>query len=161
MSLRRIIAHGLVAAYLLVTLSAFLFTMARIRVPGIPRQVLLWSYGMMAPYQRDGQWAYALRAEGEHPDGRRERIELGGYFPFGRGETLLRQHLMSFKLLGEDVRSMKFVELAWRILDAERAAGRGYAVVRLSGEKWDRSPAGYEALRAEPFVDVTPITEAR
>lgn len=161
MQAKRIIQHGVIAAYGFVTLCAFAYTMTRADV-WLPRQVLVFFSSMMSPYQGDGPWHYALVAEGLLPDGQWETIDLDPYYPYGRAERLARSNLATYhKLLGDELRTQKFTELALRLLVHERQKGKPYEVVRLIQQRWDRSPGGHEFLRAEPMLASRILAEVR
>lgn len=154
--------HSIIALYLFVTGAAFLYTMTRIWTPIIPRQILLFSYGMMAPYQRDSEWNYDVVAEGQLADGSWEQIDLKAYYPYEPGEGVIRRQLTTYqKLLSKELRQRRFTDLAIMLLDRERAKGKPYVGVRLWSHKWGRSPAGYEYLRRPPMLMTDLLADVR
>lgn len=151
MQLRRILQIVALLVFLTVTIAGFVFTMTRVYVPLIPRRLIHFSYGMMAPYQGDVPWNADLGAEGQRADGSWVDVDLDPYYPFEFGEKNVRMHMRSFKAFGDEVRREKFSELAEQLLAHERERGRPYQALRLSWYLWPRSPAGFTFLRHEPF----------
>ena len=158
-SLRRLLAHGFVLCYLALTASAFFFTMTKIPVPLIPERLLRFSYGMMAPYQGYSTVIGDLLAEGERSDGTWETIDLDPYYPMILGNQLMFRQLRSFERDGEAVHKEKYTELARLLRDREEWRGRAYEAVRLTRIEWPTSPAGFAALRREPFLTKYFITQ--
>jgi hypothetical protein len=156
-----ILRHVLLGAYLYVTLAAFLFafTINTVRLPGIPYRVLLWAYGMMAPYQGDDEWNGALRVEARGPDSAWQTIDIARYMPYGFGERNAREFFRVFEVGGEDAQKEKVTEFARQLLEREQARGMPYRAIRISFEKWPRSPGGFEQLRLEPFIQRTFLTQ--
>ncbi|MBI3331858.1 hypothetical protein HYZ99_02755 [Candidatus Peregrinibacteria bacterium] len=157
MKFSRVIQQSTVVIYLAITVSAFLYTMVRV-TPPIPRLLLFWSYGMMAPYQGDTWFNDDLRAEGQLPDGSFELISLDPYIPTGFGERNVRKHLKTFQP-DHDTYRRKFTAFARALLERERARGKLYDAVRLTWLSWPRSPEGYDALKHPPFLTEEFITQ--
>ncbi|TSC78805.1 MAG: hypothetical protein G01um101425_964 [Candidatus Peregrinibacteria bacterium Gr01-1014_25] len=147
---RRIGLRAIVLAYLAVTLLGLRAAMTH-RVPQLPflHAAVFFSYAMAAPYQGDTWWNGALAAEGRHPDGTWEAIELTPYFPMGNGEANARMFLRSLKPAGR--RFAAAVDIGLQLQAREAEQGRTYDRVRVLWEEWPRSPEGFAALRREPY----------
>lgn len=138
MNLPRISRHIVIIGFLVVTCAAFLLTVFRIWLP-LPRTLLLFSYGMMAPYQGYERMNADLRAEGQDQEGVWQPIDLSPYFPVIRGEEHIRKYYMIF--------GYKHPAFAKKLLMVERQKGNDITAVRLYWDQWQPSPLGYEALR--------------
>ena len=149
MSYMRILRQVVIAVYLLTTLLAFVYTMNRTYIPIIPKSILRWSYGAMAPFQNYSVNNSQLIAHGQLPDGTWENINLRSYYPHSRGESVTRQRLNSFM----DNHEGKFTELAGQILNLENNKGSPYQAVRLTWEQWPKSHNGFEALHTDELTE--------
>ena len=157
---QKTLRQAIVIGYLGITLTALLYTLFRIQLPLVPSFLMHFSYGMMAPYQGDNERNDDLYAEGELPDGHRARIDLAPYFPYGFGERNVRMYLRSFSP-DSARRHQGYVSLAEQLLVSERKLGTPYVSLKLYGETWPRSPAGFEALRVPAFVSRQFLAEAQ
>ncbi|NOS67414.1 MAG: hypothetical protein HOO67_03570 [Candidatus Peribacteraceae bacterium] len=154
--LRRILQNTVVFVYLTVTAAAMVYTMSRISL--LPRLMIRWSYGMMAPYQGDTAWNGDFLYEGQLPDGTWERIDIDAYMPFGFGERNARKFL---RVYDDETRRTKYPQFASLLLERERAKGRDYQAVRVYFDMWDRSPAGFEFLHTPLFTKRKLLTEVQ
>ncbi|MBI1813004.1 hypothetical protein HY285_02045 [Candidatus Peregrinibacteria bacterium] len=157
MSPIRFLQNAIVVAFLAITGSAFLFTMTRVALP-VPRPLLLFSYGMMAPYQGDDEWNNALIAEGRLPDGTWQSIDLDRSFPVGRGERTIRERLQGVRFFAKEKVQQAYSAFAVQLLTHERERGATYTAVRLWNDDWPRSPGGYEQLHLPAFTTRTFLT---
>ncbi len=156
---RRPIAHAVILAYLILTFSALCLTLIRLWMPLIPRPVLLYSYGMMAPYQGDDWWNVDIEAEGQLPSGAWQRIDLAPYFPEEPGVADVVKQLRTFAALGMEPLKAKYHDLALQLLAHEREHGHAYAAIRLFFVRWPRSPGGREFLRQPIFTQREFVTQ--
>ena len=151
-NLRLILRQGLIFVYLLLTLSAFCYTLSRwpifLRLP-----LTSIAYSMMAPYQSYTVRNIDLLAEGQLPDGTWHKIDLTPYFPFDSGETMDRKYLFTFRWRGSDAHLAAYHSLASQVLAHEQENGKPYKALRLSWQSWPASPAGYDALRLSAFTE--------
>lgn len=159
MTLQRTLQMSVVVFYLAVTCAAFIYVMTRIRVL-FPEPVVIFAYGMMAPYQADSEWNTDFIAEGLqgtawHP------IDLAPYYPFGFGETNVRKHLITFHWRGAESDQRARASQALQILALERRRGHSYTAVRIIQQQWPRSPEGFDALRKKPYMTSEVLTEVR
>lgn len=156
MDCKRPLQHLVIVVYIASTLAGMSYALFRYTVPGVPRFFKQWSYGMMAPYQ-----TYRVINEELVAEGRRgktwERIDLGQYLPYVRGERAMRSYLVSFRAQGKDVWPEKYREYAGKVQMLERLRGREWEEVRLHLEEWPMSPGGYEYLRHDPFIKYTEV----
>lgn len=149
---RRIIGHTLVAAYLLITLSAFVFTLSRIEPP-FGRAAMITSFAMMAPFQGYSTEVIELSAEGRRADGTRVDIDLSPYYPTTYGERLTRGYLNMFRVFYDDNEGLiAYERISQLIREREYAKGNDFALVRTYWTVWPMSPDGLFALRKPPFV---------
>jgi hypothetical protein len=153
----RVLQHGILWVYLLVTSGAFVLTMSKYEPP-FPRTLVHWSYGMMAPYQGDTSWNADFVYEGQLPDGTWEKINLDHYLPYEFGERNVRKFLRIYRGLGPAGHRRKFREYATLLRDHEKAAGRVYGSIRVYFDTWPRSPAGYSFLYLPAFTTRELIT---
>ncbi|TSD00329.1 MAG: hypothetical protein Greene101449_199 [Candidatus Peregrinibacteria bacterium Greene1014_49] len=158
--LRRFLTHGLILGYLAITASALLFTFTKVVFP-FPSIFIRWSYGMIAPYQRDVPWNFDVSYEGQLPDGEWQPINIHPYMPYQFAEQKVREFLLPYLHQGELTRRQKFTELALQILDHERARGIPYTAVRVFYEQWDRSPGGHEFLHLPAFTHRALLTQVQ
>lgn len=142
----RILRQILILGFLIVTFSAFLLTMFRF-YPPIPRSILLFSYGMMAPYQGYERYNADLRAEGQDSSGAWHAINLDPYFPVIRGEEHIRKYYMIFTDKDPVAITTASTTVATKLLQLEKEKGKDVRAVRLYWDQWLPSPLGYEALR--------------
>ncbi len=150
--MKRLCLHAAVLGYLVITAAGFLHTMTGLKVPFLPWKLVEFSYGMMAPYQGYVTYEQGLLAEGLGANGW-EIIDHRAYFPYLRGERVLREWMMAYRKQENDVLlGEKYRELARQIQKAEARAGRTYERLRLSWERWPISPVGHEDLHHDPFV---------
>ncbi|TSC57890.1 MAG: hypothetical protein Greene041619_895 [Candidatus Peregrinibacteria bacterium Greene0416_19] len=153
MGSRHIAGNIIIACYGVITLTAFIYTLTRIRLlPASVWPLVDHSYSMMAPYQGDDEWNADLLAEGLRSDGRWESINLGPYFPQGRGEANVRAFLKGFWRREKGRWFARYSELARQLLLHERGRGRSIVSVRLTLERWPRAPESFGHLRAGPLV---------
>ncbi len=138
-----------------------MLTMTKTWPPFLPRALVHWSYGMMAPYQGDTSWNADFRYEGLLNNGKWETIDLARYMPYGFGERNVRKFLRIYQTLDTDGQRSKFNLFAQQVLALERKRGIPYQAVRVTYEQWPRSPAGYEYLHLPAFTTYLPITEVR
>ena len=150
----------ILSAYLVITLSGFLYTLFRIHTPLVPWIFTRWSYMLMAPYQGYATYNEDIIAEGQRADGTWEVIDLSQYFPYILGETNVRLHMRSFRYLDDpDLFREKFTLTAKRLLMLEQR-GKPYTALRLSYIRWPiPMRGGYAFNRHEPFLEKEVITE--
>jgi hypothetical protein len=145
----RIIQRLILAAYLTVTLSAFLYTMTR--WSPLPWSVIALSYGMMAPYQGVPPENARLVAEQRRAGGDWEDLDLGPYYPMQHGETIIRQHIPFLRWrtatgAPQDMENLRlaYEQLAWQILAREQQRDPSLVAVRLWWDRWPLSERGFE-----------------
>ena len=131
MNVKKLLQELVVAVYIAMTLAGFSYTLFRYWLPGVPRQLAIFDYGMMAPFQGYRTFNDELVAEGRTAAGDWEIINLKPYYPFNRGETSFRMHLVSFRYTDPEVPSDKYRQLARRIQQLEAEDGRQWQSVRL------------------------------
>jgi hypothetical protein len=154
--LRQIGQQLLILSFLWFSAGGFAYTMTHRWPRFIPWQLTAISYGMMGPWQSYTVENARLIAYGETTLGTWEPIDLEAYYPFLRGEAGIRMMLRPFLAK----RGEKYQELAQQLRALEAKRGRPYGRVRLYWEKWPKSPLGFEALRQEPYVTRTFVTQA-
>lgn len=111
----------------------------------------------MAPYQQYRTFNEQLTARGKVGD-IWKAIDLAPYFPYVRGERAMRSYLVTFRKRGDTVWPRKYKEYAELIRLMEGRDGRQWEEVSLHIEHWPMSPAGYEYLRHDPFIEYKTIT---
>ena len=158
MDLKRPLQHLVIVVFIASTLSGFSYALFRYKLPGVPRFFRQWSYGMMAPYQTYRTINEELVAEGRRGE-LWERIDLGQYLPYVRGERAMRSYLVTFRARGKEVWPGKYEEYAKLLSAMEERRGRSWEEIRLTLEEWPMSPGGYEYLRHDPFIRYTPIVD--
>lgn len=156
--MKKLVRHAVVCMYLLMTGWAFLYTLARIDPP-IGRNLMIFSYAMMAPFQGYVTGMAELAAEGVHPDGTREEIDLGPYYPTTYGERLTRGYMNTYRVFhGTHELLMAYQRIAQLLADRERANGKDYALAVPFWYGWPMSPDGLFALRKPPFLERVPVS---
>lgn len=154
--LRRLLAHGFLAIYVILTFFAFCFTMFRWKPLGFT--VIFPTYGMMAPYQGYAREHRELIAQGKKNDGSIERINILSYYPGRRGEGVVRQQMRALEWFrGTGALLASYKHLATQIQEHERAQGRDYISVSLAWEVWPPSLEDYEKFRHPPFTRIFPV----
>lgn len=148
--------QAIVIGFLVTSLSGFLYTVLRVKLP-IPWAMTYLSYSAMAPYQGRGEENKALAAEATLENGATEEIDLAPYFPFSRGRQDVRMlHVGWLRVVEQDpttppgTYTRKFKGVARRLLEHERERGRPVAAVRLYWDEWPFSPDGHDALYDSP-----------
>ena len=108
-----------------------------------------FSYGMIAPYQRD-TWINAdLAVIGWDAEGRSTLVPVRQYFVGAFGERNSRMRLEQFSGLSPTDFAKTYVPMLSQIQEHERDQGRSYVQLDLYFEKWRRSLDGYEASRMQ------------
>lgn len=154
--IRRFLAHGFLAIYVILTFFAFCFTMFRWKPLGFT--IIFPSYGMMAPYQGYAREHRELIAQGRKNDGSIERINMLSYYPGRRGEGVVRQQMRALEWFrGTGALLASYKHLATQIQEHERAQGRDYISVSLAWEVWPPSLEDYEKFRHPPFTRIFPV----
>ena len=152
--------QAILIGYIIVTISAFLYTLFRIQLPLVPWIFTRWSYMLMAPYQGYATYNEDIIAEGQLPDGTWETIDLSPYFPYTLGETNVRLRMRSFRYLDNpDLFREKFTLTAQKLLALEQREKK-ITAIHLSYLRWPTPIlGGYAFNRHEPFVEKEVITE--
>lgn len=146
-----------IGLYLFFTANAFAYTIAQRSL--LPRRVVRYFYGMMAPYQGYSTHNFELVAEGKAEDGSWKVINLLPYFPGSTGERTFREFLLSRRAQNEAATQQGYANLAEQVRLKEAEYGRIYSEVRLSFDTWPMAPDGYETLRLVTFTHrVDPLT---
>jgi hypothetical protein len=154
--LKRLLQHLAILTFLWFSAGGFFYTMTHRWPPFIPWRLAMMSYGMMGPWQGYTLNNSRIVARGLTKEGQWESIDLEAYFPFLRGETGIRMLLRPFR----NQKRGKYRGLAQRLLELEANKGRTYSSVRLSWEKWPKSPLGFHARRTKPWLTETFLTQA-
>lgn len=153
---RYLLRQAVVLGFLTTTLSGFLYTVLRVRLPFVPAPLTYLSYSSMAPYQGTDSRNRALAAEGVRADGGTEEIDLARYYPTSRGRQDVRMLQVGWRRMALDESApgdylrRKYGALARRLLERERARGVNYTVVRLYWDEWPYSSGGHDALYESP-----------
>lgn len=146
-----------IGLYLFFTANAFAYTIAQRSL--LPRRVVRYFYGMMAPYQGYSIYNFELFAEGKTESGSWETIDLLPYFPGSTGERTFREFLLSRRAQNEEATRRGYEHLARELRRKETEHGRIYSEVRLAFDTWPMAPDGYERLRLPAFTKhVDPLT---
>ena len=153
MNLKNSLQQLVVIIFIASTISGMSYTLFRYKFPGVPRSLRQWSYGMMAPYQTYRTHNEQLTAQGKRPDGTGEIINMDAYLPFLRGERAMRSYLLTFRAQGDIILNQKYTEFAGHIKRLESDRGREWESIKLTIQIWPMSPAGYEYLRHDPFIE--------
>ncbi len=154
------LTHGCVLVYLAITAAAYIYTISGYKVPLLPWPLVRFSYGMMAPFQGYVTFEQGLLAEGSNDNQHWEKINHQKYFPYLRGERVLREWLLPFR--EPDKKALlkkKYGDLAAQIQAAEAREGRNYLRIRLHWERWPVSPLGHEVLHKDPYITREFLTE--
>lgn len=152
MDIKRSLQHLVIAIYIAATISGLAYALFRITIPGMPRPLKQWSYGMIAPYQTYRTFNEELVADGKVGD-TWTRINLNQYLPFILGERSMRSYLVTFAVQNEEIRLKKYQLYADHVQRMEKSNGREWEEIRLMLENWPMSPGGHEYLRHEPFIE--------
>ena len=148
MNTKRVLQHSVIVLYCVVTFSAFVYTFTRIELPIVPRPLMRFSYGMMAPFQGYLTENWELVAHGKKSDDQWERIDLHTYIPFARGEFNMRGALLRFMIQGEEIHRQQYINFATQLLEREQ----NYKAIKLAIERWPVSTVSYEELRIPAFT---------
>lgn len=153
MHLRNSLQQLVVIMFIAMTVSGMSYTLFRYKLPGVPRSLRQFSYGMMAPYQTYRTHNEELTALGLTPDGTWEIINMDEYLPFVQGERAMRSYLLTFRAQGDEILYKKYTEFAQIIQRLESERGRKWEDIKLTIQVWPMSPAGFEYLRHDPFIE--------
>jgi len=159
---QRITGNVFLALYLIVTLSAFIATVFRIILPIVPRPVLMFSYGMMAPYQDPGTQHEELLAEGQMSNGEWQRIDLAPYYPVLFGERNLREYRAVFGR-DDDPQTRAWLRSSFSdtLQRLEEGNGRTYQSIRLSWLLWPAVPGDFHVKNTEGETIKTLLSEKK
>lgn len=154
--MKRVLKHIGLMAYVWVTIAAFIYTMVRVRVPLIPRTVLIFSYGMMAPYQGYEEVNEDMYAEGLLQTGEWEPIDLDRFYPFVLGERVFRREIGRSTYPTNDAEQvLRDRTFATHLQAVLTSLGQPYSAVRIFHDMWPVSPQSFTALRTSPFLSRT------
>lgn len=163
MRLKRIVKNGTIVLYGLIMTSGMLFSLtpfARRGLPFVPRALTVFAYGTIAPYQGYASESFDWGVSGLSENGTWEAIDTSAYEPFIRGEGIYRHFRMLFRFEGTDAElKAHFERLADQIRKLEAARGKTYGPIRFEWWEWPISPEGYDALKREPFLKKTFVTD--
>lgn len=160
-TMRRLLLNGILVAYAVVIASGFAYAMARYEMPLVPRRIMLFAYGSLAPYQSITVTGKEWRVEGLDENGEWEEIDTSSYEPFLQGERLARQHTMLFRIpRSKEHAEAHFGRIADELRKLEAERGRNYGSIRLYWLEWPASPAGYRHLKQEPFIEEFFVAES-
>jgi hypothetical protein len=144
LSLRRALFDSLLVTYLLLTAWAFFVTMTHIFPTGPLRPFVIFSYGMMAPYQGASDINTELVLVTMTEEGITERHSIDRYFPGLHGERNSRQLLEQFADRSLESLQPHYIIFLEQFLELARNDGRNYKSVRLYSESWKHDERGYE-----------------
>ncbi len=152
----RIIGHTFLIAYLYITLCAFLFTVIRHDVFRIfPRQPIMYSYGMTAPYQSAVGSNGALYAECLLHD-QWQSIDLAVFYPQMLGEHNIREFFAMYAYADSRDKTMelrtRYADTLSRLLAAQGIVCSG---IRLSWDEWPAMIGPFDTLHIPAFTKRT------
>lgn len=153
---RKIAGNLFLAVYLWVTLCAFLFTVIRIpQFVTFPRPLIIYSYGMTAPYQSARASHGQLNVECRNTAGDWSVVDLDPFYPQMFGEANARQYFAVFAYSRREEDSMgrrqKYAETLMRLLHNKNV---DCVAMRLFWESWPVMTGPYDALHEPAFTDV-------
>ncbi|MEQ1849451.1 MAG: hypothetical protein ABL890_02580 [Candidatus Peribacteraceae bacterium] len=143
----RTLTDTLIVTYLLITGWAFFVTMTHIFPIGPLRPIVIFSYGMMAPYQGSSAVNTELVVRATTPEGTTVLASIDHYFPGLHGERNSRQLLEQFADRSPEKLEPYFDRFLEQFLALEAGQGRLYSSATLFSEVWLRDPAGYDRGR--------------
>lgn len=137
----------LIVTYISITAWGLYVTATHDFPKGPLRPFVIYSYGMMAPYQGASGTNAVVTVVGVTPMGTTELRSLDQYFPGLRGEKNSRQ-LME-QMLDQSPEKLRpyYEHFAKRFLVLERENGKDYVSIILWKEQWPRDDRGYLAGR--------------
>lgn len=158
MRVPRLIGHIFLMVYLYITLCAFLFTVLRQSVfTTFPRSIILYSYGMTAPYQSAKAPHGQMNAECLQA-GTWSTIDLAPFYPQMFGERNAREYFAAFAYSGrEDDRARQrqlYAETLQRLLKEQ---GTDCSKIRLSWDKWPEMTGPFDFLHEPAFTERIPL----
>ncbi len=138
---------AILIGWLIVTIGGVYRTFTH-ETPPILAGLTFFSYGMLAPYQKDGDTNIEPVVIAWDASGASRLLRIEKYFPGAHGE---RNSRMRLEKMNQDLESMKhqYEPILTQVLLHERAAGHVYVGLDLFWEVWPRSPLGYDALRMQ------------
>jgi hypothetical protein len=145
----RTLTDALIVTYLLITGWAFFITMTHVFPTGPLQPVVIFSYGMMAPYQGASAVNTELVVRAMTPAGATVLTSIDRYFPGLHGERNSRQLLEQFADRSPENLEPYYRRFLEQFLALEAAQGRVYASASLFSEVWQRDSAGYDAGRVK------------
>lgn len=154
----RIIGHIVLVAYLYITACAFLFTVIRAPIfTRFPRGVIIYSYGMTAPYQSASAPHGAMFAECLQ-GGSWTPVDLAPFYPQMFGERNAREYFAAFSYSGKqeesDSQHARYAATLQRLL-ADR--GTQCDRIRLSWDKWPEMTGPFDFLHVSTFTTRIPL----
>jgi hypothetical protein len=156
---KRFFGNVFLIAYLWITFCALLLTVLRMKV-FYPNPFMLFSYGMMAPYQSYGATHEEMLAEGQLSDGTWEVIDLAPYYPVLFGERNVREY---FAMFNYGLNPQKRLELrerfARRLLELQKIQGKAYKGIRLSWQEWPNMTGEYRLNKIPVILDTALLVE--
>lgn len=145
----KIVGNLFLIIYIWVTFWAFILTVLDIRFIH-PRNLVVYAYGMMAPYQSYNVEHGELRAEGLTAAGEWERVDLDPYYPVLFGEQNAREFFSVFgrskKDMDNPVRREAYADV---LRQREMEQGRTYTHIKLWWETWPGMTGDYHANKFE------------
>jgi hypothetical protein len=156
---KRIVGNLFIAFYLWITLCAFLLTILRIRL-FYPKDLVIYSYGMMAPYQSYTPINGDILAEGRTADGTWHVIDLSPYYPVIFGERNAREYFAMYTYTTDPAqRGSSREEFARTLGRLENEKGKNFTAIRISWQQWPAMTDNYHFLKVPAFITTTPMYE--
>lgn len=148
MDYKRALLDAIIIAFFLMTAGGFYMTITHNFPPVFP-DLAHFSYGMIAPYQKDAWYNSDLAVIGWDNQGRSSLVPVRHYFAGGFGEKNSRMRLEELSVLASDDFARAYISILSQIQKHESQQGREYVRLDLFWENWQRDPKGYEANRTK------------
>jgi hypothetical protein len=154
----RIIGHAFLIVYLYITACALLYTVIRASIfTTFPQRIILYSYGMTAPYQSASAPHGQLVAECLQEESWTV-IDLAPFYPQMFGERNAREYFAVYAYSGKEedrvIQRERYAGILQRLLVGQ---GTTCSKIRLSWDKWPAMTGPFDALHQPVFTERLPL----
>lgn len=155
----RIAGYLFLICFLWITLCAFLFTVIRQPIFTVfPNQLIIFSYGMIAPYQEAIAPHGQIYAECLTSKGQWSAVDLAPFYPEMFGERNAREYLTMYSYSGTAADDLALrSQYAQTLQRLVRAKGADCQRVRLAWDKWPAMTGPYDLLHVSTFTNRLPL----
>ena len=154
----RIIGYVFLFCFLWITFCAFLFTVIRVPVfLTFPRDVIIYSYGMIAPYQEAIAPHGQIDAECMNAAGTWQTIDLAPFYPQIFGERNAREYFAMYSFSDDASNNPRRAQYAGVLQHLLIRQGIDCTKIRLAWDMWPAMTGPFDFLHLPVFTTRLPL----